>query len=120
MRGCMMDVVGQKRRDENGRIEQDFHCGSPWLSCRIRRTARRPNASPWAYWSRGARGRCLRNTTRTIPFRPVDNLSEKREARLHAPDLCAPRGTAMILVACSGCQKKLSIKDELAGKRIKC
>ncbi len=32
----------------------------------------------------------------------------------------SPQGTAMITIVCSACQKKLSVKEELAGKKAKC
>src|SRR5262245_46600541 len=48
----------------------------------------------------------------------VDNLMKKLKSMRAASS--APAGSAMITFVCSGCQKRMSAKPELAGKKVKC
>ena len=50
----------------------------------------------------------------------VEDLIHKLTSLSAASSNRPPRGTAMITFACSACQKTLSIKEDLAGKKVKC
>ncbi len=75
-----------------------------------------------------ARGRdtlaaLLSEETHCEPFSssPVlDGLMQRLKTLRPASPRSVPQGAAMITVSCGSCQKKLAVKDTLAGKKIKC
>ena len=47
-------------------------------------------------------------------------LMHKLESLRSVPATSPLQGTPMITISCSACQKKLSVKEDLAGKKVKC
>ena len=51
---------------------------------------------------------------------PVVTHLIKRLESLRPAAAALPKGNAMLTFTCTACQKKLSVKEELAGKKVKC
>src|SRR5579885_701557 len=61
-----------------------------------------------------------KKTLETGPVDPAVAELTQRIKSLRPAAHAAHQGTAMLTFACTSCQKKLSVKEELAGKRVKC